>query len=77
MVCTQGYCLWLMSYSIRRIDYVSRLKGVNQLLRLLVNNELQRLIVWDNPLNDAKRSIDLYGTADRGMLDVCAFMANY
>ena len=53
------------------IEYVARLKGVNQLLRLLVDNELHRLLVWDNPVNDAKRGVDTYGSADRGLLDVC------
>ena len=43
---------------------------MNQLLRLLVDNELHRLAVWDNPANDVKRGIDHFGQAERGMVEV-------
>ena len=43
---------------------------MNQLLRLLVDNELHRLAVWDNPANDVKRGVDHFGQAERGMLEV-------
>ena len=41
-----------------------------QVLRLLVENEILRLDVWNNPTNDPKRGVDNTGTIERAMTDV-------
>ena len=41
-----------------------------QVLRLLVENEILRLNVWNNPTNDPKRGVDNIGTAEKMMTDV-------
>lgn len=52
------------------IDYRSILKDNNAPLRLLVENEIFRLSVWTNPLNDPKRGADYGGAVERLMTDV-------
>ncbi|TCD70919.1 phosphatidylinositol-4- kinase [Steccherinum ochraceum] len=49
--------------------YTSALKNLNILLRLLVDNEILRLMVWTNPTNDAKRGADHFGTLEKTMTD--------
>lgn len=56
------------------IDYTSILKNLNVPLRLLVDNELVRLTVWTNPANEAKRGTDHFGTIEKTMTDVGAFV---
>ena len=46
------------------------MKGANHLLRLLVDNEIYRLSVWDNPSNDPHRGIDHNGSTEKGIMDV-------
>ena len=41
-----------------------------QVLRLLVENEILRLNVWNNPTDDPKRGVDSTGTIERTMVDV-------
>jgi len=41
-----------------------------QVLRLLVENEILRLNVWNNPTSDPKRGVDNSGTVERAMVDV-------
>lgn len=41
-----------------------------QVLRLLVENEILRLNVWNNPVNDPKRGVDNVGTVEKSMTDV-------
>ena len=41
-----------------------------QVLRLLVENEIHRLNVWNNPTNDPKRGVDSVGTIEKSMTDV-------
>lgn len=41
-----------------------------QVLRLLVENEILRLNVWNNPTNDPKRGVDSICTVEKTMLDV-------
>ena len=43
---------------------------MTQVLRLLVENEILRLNVWNNPTNDPKRGPDSTGTVERTMSDV-------
>jgi len=43
---------------------------MGQVLRLLVENEILRLNVWNNPSNDPKRGADSIGTVDKSMNDV-------
>ena len=43
---------------------------MTQVLRLLVENEILRLNVWNNPTNDPKRGVDNIGTVERTMTDV-------
>lgn len=45
-------------------------QGVVQVLRLLVENEILRLNVWNNPTNDPKRGVDSIGIVEKTMLDV-------
>lgn len=40
------------------------------MLRLLVENEILRLNVWNNPANDPKRGADNVGTVEKSMTDV-------
>ncbi|KAG1741975.1 hypothetical protein EDB19DRAFT_1895006 [Suillus lakei] len=49
--------------------YATRLKNINQPLRLLIENEIFRLTVWANPSNEAKRGIDTHGLLERNMLE--------
>jgi len=45
-------------------------QSIAQALRLLVENEILRLNVWNNPTNDPKRGVDSTGTVERAMVDV-------
>ncbi|KAJ4475685.1 hypothetical protein J3R30DRAFT_3735539 [Lentinula aciculospora] len=47
----------------RLTDYASRLREINHPLRLLVENEIFRLNVWANPMNEPKRGVDHIGMA--------------
>ncbi|KAG2135222.1 uncharacterized protein EDB93DRAFT_1242600 [Suillus bovinus] len=49
--------------------YATRLKNINQPLRLLIENEIFRLTVWANPSNEAKRGSDIHGLLERSMLE--------
>lgn len=46
------------------------LKNLGLPLRLLVENEIFRLTVWRNPLNDTKRGVDHVSALEKTMLDV-------
>lgn len=41
-----------------------------QVLRLLVEDEILRLNVWNNPTNDPKRGVDTVGMVEKSMTDV-------
>jgi len=45
-------------------------QSMAQVLRLLVENEILRLNVWNDPSNDPKRGADSIGTVDKSMKDV-------
>ncbi|THU88594.1 hypothetical protein K435DRAFT_821590 [Dendrothele bispora CBS 962.96] len=45
-------------FAPRSSYYASRLRDINQPLRLLVDNEIFRLTVWANPTNEPKRGLD-------------------
>ncbi|KAG9016282.1 phosphatidylinositol-4- kinase [Tulasnella sp. 427] len=47
----------------------ARQKSLNNLLRLLVENEIVRLNVWSNPTNDFRRGPDHVLAAERSFLD--------
>ncbi|KAG6889834.1 hypothetical protein C0995_014311 [Termitomyces sp. Mi166 len=49
--------------------YANRLRSINHPLRLLTENEMMRLSVWNNPTNDPKRGNDHIGTIGAAMLD--------
>lgn len=49
--------------------YATRLKNINQPLRLLIENEIFRLTVWANPSNDVKRGSDIHSLLERNMLE--------
>jgi hypothetical protein len=51
------------------VEYFSQLKSINTLLRLLVENEIFRLNVWNNPSND-KRSTDQTSGIERNFTEV-------
>ena len=48
---------------------------MNRLLRLFVENEIQRLSVWDNPTNDVKRRSDPAGLLETAIAEVRGFSA--
>lgn len=52
------------------LDYDARMRDLNAPLRLLTESELFRLSVWANPTNDTKRSTDLTGVTERGLVDM-------
>jgi hypothetical protein len=52
------------------LEYTARLRSINLPLRLLVENEIFRLTVWSNPINDARRGTDHIGTTERTMTEV-------
>ena len=58
-----------MSVNSQFSDYTTRLRDLNIPLRLLTESELSRLSVWFNPTNDIKRSADVIGATERGLLD--------
>lgn len=45
-------------------------QNMAQVLRLLVENEILRLNVWNNPTNDPKRGVDSIGAVEKTMTDV-------
>lgn len=49
---------------------VSGFKDMNQLLRLLVENEISRLCVWRNPTNEARRGGDHINFIQKHLADV-------
>lgn len=53
--------------------YISRLKSHSVPLKLLVENELYRLSVWANPVNDVRRGADYSTNLERSMTDVSLF----
>ncbi|EJU05379.1 atypical/PIKK/PI4K protein kinase [Dacryopinax primogenitus] len=50
-------------------EYAAQHKNRNELLRLLVENEIARLIVWANPTNDLKREQDQPSTIEKSFTD--------
>ncbi|KAF8579311.1 atypical/PIKK/PI4K protein kinase [Ramaria rubella] len=54
----------------RSSDGVSHFKDINQLLRLLVEDEISRLCVWRNPMNDARRGGDHPNFTERTLTDM-------
>jgi hypothetical protein len=44
-------------------------------LRLLVENEMYRLSVWDNPINDTRRRTDYLPATERTMSEVSIFIS--
>ncbi|KAG6828586.1 hypothetical protein H0H92_007376 [Tricholoma furcatifolium] len=53
----------------RSTYYANRLRSINLPLRLLTENEMTRLAVWNNPTNDPKRGSDHIGHLVATMLD--------
>ncbi|KAI0046132.1 atypical/PIKK/PI4K protein kinase [Auriscalpium vulgare] len=49
--------------------YVTRMKNMAVPLKLLLENEMYRLSVWANPINDLKRGPDYVPTVERTLLD--------
>lgn len=62
-----------MNDHIFHAAYVSHIKSHSVPLKLLVENELFRLSVWSNPVNDSKRGIDYQTNLEKSMTDVCHF----
>ncbi|CCM00003.1 uncharacterized protein FIBRA_02028 [Fibroporia radiculosa] len=50
-------------------QYVISLKNFNIPLRLLVENEISRLTVWSNPVNDSTRGADHIASLEKTILD--------
>ncbi|TFK30200.1 atypical/PIKK/PI4K protein kinase [Coprinopsis marcescibilis] len=53
----------------RSAYYVERLKNISLPLRLLCEDEIHRLSVWSNPLNDTERSPDIVGSTEKTVLE--------
>ncbi|GBE82149.1 Phosphatidylinositol 4-kinase stt4 [Sparassis crispa] len=49
--------------------YMASLKNLNLPLRLLIENEISRLTVWANPINDPNRGSDYLTAIEKTMLD--------
>ena len=64
----------MLSFASKFIGLIERIEretqSVAQVLRLLVENEILRLNVWNNPTNDPKRGVDSIGTIEKTMTDV-------
>ncbi|KZO97923.1 atypical/PIKK/PI4K protein kinase [Calocera viscosa TUFC12733] len=61
-----GFC---MPGASSLAEYAVQHKNRNELLRLLVENEIQRLIVWVNPANDLRREQDQPATMEKSLLE--------
>jgi hypothetical protein len=63
-----------LSFASKLIGLIERVEretqNMAQVLRLLVENEILRLNVWNNPTNDPKRGVDNVGTGEKTMTDV-------
>ena len=64
---------FLYGYGTHRISERGA-QNMAQVLRLLVENEILRLNVWNNPTNDPKRGVDSTGTVERTMTDVSSLV---
>jgi len=71
--CTSPFFLKFLNGQIFILAYVSRLKSHSVPLKLLVENELYRLSVWANPMNESKRGVDYSTNLERTMTDVSFF----
>lgn len=63
-----------LSFALKFIELIEHkergAQSMGQVLRLLVENEILRLNVWNNPTNDPKRGVDNIGTVEKTMTDV-------
>lgn len=50
--------------------YGERLREMNLPLRLLCEQEISRLHVWNNPLNDPKKGVDAVASTEKTVLEV-------
>jgi phosphatidylinositol 4-kinase len=50
--------------------YADRLRELNLPLRLLCEHEIFRLCVWNNPLSEVKKGVDIAGSTERTVLEV-------
>ncbi|KAM6500354.1 hypothetical protein JOM56_003368 [Amanita muscaria] len=57
--------LTLQQLASRSDYYKTRIRDINTPLRLLAENEIYRLLVWNNPTNDPKRGPNNTGTIER------------
>lgn len=76
---SSSFCriMQLIKYWQLRVDHVTALRSVNMLLRLLIENEMNRLSVWANPSNEPKRGADYTGVIERSMTDVAHWYFRY
>ena len=51
-------------------DHVDRMRSLNLPLRLLTEDEIFRLSVWNNPTNETSKGSDLVGHTERTFLEV-------
>ncbi|PFH54176.1 hypothetical protein AMATHDRAFT_52986 [Amanita thiersii Skay4041] len=65
----QGYAvissLSPVQLATRGSYYKNRIRTINTPLRMLVENEISRLMVWSNPTNDARKGGDYLGVVER------------
>ncbi|KAI0075272.1 hypothetical protein K474DRAFT_1676500 [Panus rudis PR-1116 ss-1] len=59
----------LITQGTKATQYTAALKALNLPLRLLVDNEITRLMVWTNPCNDQKRGLDHFSTLDKTLTE--------
>ena len=64
---------WQMSnqlpYNLLPSDHAVRMRGLNLPLRLLTENEIFRLSVWNNPTNETSKGADLVGNTERTLFE--------
>ena len=56
-------------------DYINRVSALSVPLQLLLENEMYRLSIWDNPVNEARRGTDYVPHTERSMVDVRALIS--
>ena len=60
---------WQISPYTSSPDHAVRMRSLNLPLRLLTENEIFRLSVWNNPTNETSRGSDLVGNTERTLLE--------
>lgn len=74
VLCLVG-CYFVLKFSELTDCVEGGARNTAQVLRLLVENEILRLNVWNNPVNDPRRGVDHIGMVEKTMTDVSGVVA--